>query len=112
MGYGKQDKDILTFHHLLIPNRHGGKYSYENGVILYTTSHQYLHLTEAVDYDYFVYLTSEMQDMKIKGYLDESNLSEIDYILSDFEDKYKDYHTKKRRKLLRPVYMNRKFRNR
>ena len=109
MGYSLQKGDIYTFHHLLIPNRQGGPYSYNNGAILTSTSHQYLHTIEAVDYKYFAYLTSEMQDMKIKGYLDIYNLEEIDNILCDFEYKYRNYYTKKHRKLLRPEYIHRVF---
>lgn len=109
MGYALQKGDIYTFHHLLIANRDGGPYDYWNGVVLLSTPHQYLHTIEAVNYKYFTYLTSEMQDMKIKGYLDSYNLEEINNILCEFEHKYRNYYTKKHKKLLRPEYMHRVF---
>lgn len=110
MGYSLQKKDIYTFHHLIVPNRQGGPYAYWNGVILCSTPHQYLHAIESVDYKYFGYLTSEMQDMKTKGFLDEDNLREIDNILCEFEWNYRDYHTRKGKKVLRPEYLRRQFR--
>lgn len=109
MGYSLQKGDIYTFHHLLVPNRQGGPYAYWNGVVLFSTPHQYLHAIEAIEHKYFEYLTSEMQDMKVKGYLDDANLREIEAILSEFEWKYKNHYTKKRKKVLRPEYLHRKF---
>ena len=107
MGYSLQKGDIYTFHHLLIPRRQGGPYAYWNGAVLCTTPHQYLHVIENIDYDYFAYITSEMQDMKAKGYLDEKNLREINNILCEFEWKYKNYQTKRGKKMLRPEYLHR-----
>lgn len=114
MGYPPQKPpyvrrpDLLTYHHLLVPRRNGGEDTYENGVILYTTPHRYLHLIEALDPDSFSYLTSEMFDMKIKQRLDTVNLHYIDLILREFEDKYATYRTQKHKKVLKPEYLNRK----
>ena len=83
MGYSLEKGDIWTFHHLIIPNRNGGPYERWNGAILAgKTSHPYLHLIEIYDYDTFVYLTSEMIDMNLKGFLDPINLMYIDLSLS------------------------------
>lgn len=109
MGYSLQKGDAYTYHHLLIPKRQGGDISYENGAILFSTPHQYLHTIEAIEHKYFSYITEEIQKMKIKGELDDLNLLEIDNILCDFEYKYCDYATKKGKKVLKPEYMNRKF---
>lgn len=109
MGYSLQKKDIPTFHHLLIPNRNGGPYSYENGVVLFTIPHRYLHIIEAYDYHKFSLITSEMYDMKVKKYLAEENLENIGEILSEFEHKHQDTHTKKGRKLIRDEYLHRKY---
>lgn len=109
MGYSLQKGDIYTFHHLIVPKRHGGPYAYWNGAILCSTPHQYLHTIEAVDNKYFGYITSEMLDMKAKGFLDEDNLREIDNILSEFEWNYRDYYTRKGKRVLRPEYLHRRF---
>ena len=109
MGYSLQQGDVYTFHHAIVPNREGGGYTYWNGVILFSTPHQYLHAIESVDDNYFYYITSEMLDMKMKGYLDEDNLIEINNILSDFESKYRNKYTRRGKKLIKDKYLNRKF---
>lgn len=117
MGYSPQKPslentlthpDILCYHHLLIPRRNGGPYAYWNGAILYTTPHEYLHLIEALSPSLFHHITSEMQDMKVKRFLDPRNLAVIDEILSEFEYTHADYRSQKTRKrVLKPQYLNR-----
>lgn len=109
MGYSKRKGDIPTFHHYLIANRHGGPYSYENGVILFTTPHQYLHVIENYDYRKFSLITSEMHDMKVKGYLANENLMNIGEILSEFEYKNRNKYTRKGKKLIRDEYLGRLY---
>lgn len=107
MGYSLQKGDIYTFHHLIVPNRNGGPYARWNGAILFSTPHQYLHTIENVDDKYFYYLTSEMVDMNIKGFLDERNIDAIHDILCEFEHKYGNQHSKKGRRLIKPEYLHR-----
>ena len=108
MGYKLQKGDIYTFHHLIIPNREGGPMSRENGAILCgKTSHPYLHLIEAKSYDLFCYITSEMIDMNIKGFLDTTNLKEISELLKEFESKHINDLTKKRKILIKNEYLRR-----
>lgn len=108
MGYSLKKGDIYTFHHLIIPNRYGGPYARWNGAILCgKTSHPYLHLIEAKDYDMFCYLTSEMIDMNIKGYLDIKNLRNIDDVLTQFEREYSGAQTRKGKVLIKEEYVRR-----
>lgn len=107
MGYSLQRGDVYTFHHLIIPNRHGGPYARWNGAILFTTPHQYLHLIEAKDYDVFCYLTSEMIDMNIKGYIDSDNLRRIDDLLTCFEREHCSDRSKKGKMLIKEEYIRR-----
>ncbi len=108
MGYSLQKGDIYTFHHLIIPNRYGGPYARWNGAILCgRTSHPYLHLIEAKDYDMFCYLTSEMIDMNIKGFLDIKNLRNIDDVLTQFEREYSGARTRKGKVLIKEEYTRR-----
>ena len=95
MGYDFDKLSDLSFHHVLIPKSecpHIGLdkgYIECNGVILrQNTSHEYLHVIGTFDLDRFHAITSEMLDEKIKGYLDPSNLDEIDDILTSFEREY------------------------
>lgn len=108
MGYSLQRGDIYTFHHLIIPNRNGGPYARWNGAVLCgKTSHPYLHLIEAKDYDMFCYLTSEMIDMNVKGYLDWENLRRINDILTLFEKEHCSDRNKKGKVLIKEEYTKR-----
>ena len=109
MGYSLQKGDIYTFHHLIVPARKHGEISRENGAILCgKSSHPYLHVIECYEYEMFCYITSEMLDMNVKGYLSKSNLREIANILSEFENKYDAHITKRGYPLIRSIYRDRK----
>lgn len=108
MGYHLNKGDIYTFHHLIIPNREGGKVERWNGAILCgKSSHPYLHLIEAKDYDMFCYITSEMIDQNIKGYLDIDNLRKINDILCQFEREHCSDRGKKGKFLIKEEYTRR-----
>ena len=69
MGYDITNKNNLSFHHLIVPHRNckamglGEGYLERNGAILnQNTSHDYLHLIEAKDYDMFLAITNELID--------------------------------------------------
>ena len=106
MGYKVDKKQSLSFHHLIIPHREsrnygiGEGYLYWNGAILrQNTSHDYLHIIEAKDYDLFLAITSEMIDENIKGKIDVDNLKRIRDLLLYFEREH-DHDTSKKGKLL------------
>jgi hypothetical protein len=108
MGYTLQKNDIYTFHHLIIPNRNGGPYARWNGAILCgNTSHPYLHLIESVDYDMFAYISSEMIDINIKGYIDMENIRNINDVLLQFEREHCGERNKKGRILIKEEYTRR-----
>lgn len=108
MGYSLEKDDIYTFHHLIIPNRCDGPEEIWNGAILCgKSSHPYLHLIECYDYDMFAYITSEMRDMNIKGFLDPYNLVRIDDVLNEFEDMYRGKKSKKGKVLIKDRYLER-----
>lgn len=108
MGYSLQKGDIYTYHHLIVPRRHGGAETVENGAILCGKSaHPYLHLIEYYDYDRFLAITSEMIDQNIKGYLDMDNLRYIDDVLSSFEREYAGTCNKKGKLIIKDDYTRR-----
>lgn len=107
MGYSLRKGDIYTFHHLIIPNRHGGPIARWNGAILFSTPHQYLHVIEGKDYDRFCYLTSEMIDINVKGYLNIKNLRHIDDCLKSFEKEHCSDRTSKGKVLIKEEYTRR-----
>lgn len=108
MGYHLNKGDIYTFHHLIIPNRNGGPIARWNGSILCgNSSHPYLHIVEQKNMDIFCYITSEMIDMNIKGYLDIENLRKIDDVLRQFEREHSGDRTKKGKLLIKEEYTKR-----
>lgn len=116
MGYDIKRKQLLSFHHLIVPHRHckqqglGEGYVMWNGAILVQdTSHEYLHIIEYVDYDVFCALTSEMIDINIKGYLDVQNLRQIKDVLLYFEREHDHDRNKKGRLLIKREYTQNRF---
>ncbi len=92
MGYDFNNVNDLSFHHLIVPRRNcgllnlGKGYFYWNGAILRRdTSHEYLHLIESIDYDRFLYLTSELIEIKIQKIILMENLRRINDCLETFE---------------------------
>ena len=109
MGYSLQKNEVYTFHHLIVPKRQGGKATIQNGAILCgKSSHPYLHVIENTDHDMFLYITDEMIDENIKGYLDIENIRRIHDALSQFEKEYYDAITHKGKILIKEEYMRRK----
>ena len=109
MGYELQKGDIYTYHHLIIPNRNGGPETRWNGAILCgKTAHPYLHLIERVDYDMFCYITSEMIDENIKGFLDTYNIKKIHEVLNQFEREHCSDTNRKGRFLIQDRYYRRR----
>ena len=114
MGYPTQKKNTLSFHHLIVPKRCsqqnglGEGYLWWNGAILnQSTSHDYLHLIEAKDYDMFLAITSEMIDENVKVYLDRNNLLKIRDILEQFEREHCSDRSKKGNLLIKDSYLRR-----
>lgn len=109
MGYSLQKGDIYTFHHLVIPKRAGGSHAVWNGAILCgNSSHPYLHIIEAKDYDMFCYITSEMIDENIKRYLDPENIRKIHEVLEQFEREHCADRTKKGKMLIKQEFVRRR----
>lgn len=112
MGYKVDKRSNISFHHLLIPNRFGGKRIIQNGALLMqgqyqseSNSHDYLHLIEHIDIEIFNLITSEMLDQNIKGYLDIKNLKKIRDLLEYFEHEHLNDRGKKGKLLIKQQYL-------
>ena len=105
MAYKFERTNELTYHHLIIPNRYGGKRTIENGAILTQNSHEYLHLIERIEPELFYFITSEMIDQNIKGHLDIDNLKQIRELLLYFENKHMNDRGNKGKLLIKPQYL-------
>lgn len=104
MGYTLCKNDTLTYHHLIVPKRLGGLTTVQNGAIIQRMPHDYLHLLERIDYNLFLFITKEMIEMNIKGYLDLYNLGNIHEALCEFECKHALEFTDKGKVLIKSKY--------
>ena len=111
MGYRFSSEKTLSFHHLIVPKKRGGKEEIANGAILVrNTSHDYLHLIERLDKKYFRYITNEMILENKKGSIDIENIKRIDEILLEFEEKHSDDVLKCGHYAIKDVYTRRLLR--
>ena len=62
MGYLQSKKDIYTFHHIKA-KRDGGLLTRDNGAILFTTPHEYLHKIELYENALYIYISQELKEM-------------------------------------------------
>lgn len=100
MGYTFNNKGQLSYHHLIVPKKYGGKATMENGAILrQNTSHDYLHKVELTDREIFESITDRMIEMNRNGKLDVENLRIIRNLLLYFEREH-DHDTLNSGKLL------------
>ena len=91
---------------MIVPRRLGGPETVENGAILNgLTSHPYLHIIEAKDYELFSLITSEMIDENIKGHIDMENIKNIRDMLEYFEKEHRYDTTKKGKRLIKREYI-------
>ncbi len=113
MGYRFSNSKTLSFHHLIVPKKYGGKIEVDNGAILVrSSSHDYLHLIEKMDRKSFKYITKEMIEENKKRAIDIENLKRIDEILSEFEYKHSDDVFKNGHFVIRDVYTRRLLKER
>ena len=110
MGYTFKRKGDLSYHHLIIPKRHGGKETYQNGAVLrQNTSHDYLHLIEKIDPEVFCAITSELIDENILRRIERQNLENIRDMLLYFEREHDHDYTKKGNLLIKREYVEQRI---
>jgi hypothetical protein len=118
MGYEFNKEKELSFHHLIVPKRickierleNDGYYETNGSILVRKSSHNYIHLIERYDPDMFSYITSEMIDENVKGYIDIKNINAIDDVLRQFEREYCGKRTKHGDPLIKEEYTRRLIR--
>ena len=95
MGYRITNSKQLTYHHLLIQNKNGGKETLENGAILTKNAHRYLNYIERRNYDLFKAINKEMIIENQNGHISLDNIINIDRLLSEFEIELLEKHNTK-----------------
>jgi hypothetical protein len=115
MVYKMQDIDWLgyklnenfTYHHL-IKKCDGGKRIFNNGAVLYETSHSYLHRIEYYDFEKYVYINNILKEVNNQRYMTTiEQLMKIDYVLKQFEEEHKNYISNRGKVLIKEKYKKR-----
>lgn len=107
MGYTFKRAGDLSYHHLVIPRRLGGKETIDNGAILkQSTSHDYLHIIEKIDPETFYAITSELIDENLLRRIEYNNLKRIHDMLLYFEREHDRDTTKKGNYIIKPEFIN------
>lgn len=112
MGYKIDKMQSLSFHHLIIPHKDsrakgiGDGYLLWNGALLVQdTSHDYLHIIEAIDREIFLAITQQMIEENQLGKLDIKNLKRIRDLLLYFEKEHSTIKNKKGKLLIKQKYI-------
>lgn len=112
MGYTFNSIQELSFHHLIVPHRKckeqglGDGYLIWNGAILkQSTSHDYLHIIEKIDWEAFFAITNLLIQENQEGKINIEILKDIRKILILFEKFHKNDVKSDGKKLIRQNYI-------
>ena len=106
MGYKLQDR--FSYHHI-IKKCDGGKRVFNNGAVLFQTSHSYLHTIENYDLNKYIYINRILKEINTQRYMPtKEQLQLINYILEEFEREYEGYESSRGKILIKEEYKNRK----
>ena len=109
MGYKVSKDNPYTFHHLK-KKAHGGKEDLKNGAILTDIAHKYLHIIESRDKELYDLLNNVLWQINEQGFAPlKRQLLAIDFILRQFEEKYKNQTNSKGKQLIKNKYFKRWF---
>ena len=108
MGFSLQEKEKLTYDHLIVPRRLKGKETIQNGAILIEISHNYLHVIESYDLEIFNLITSEMIDENINK-IDLEHIKRIDSLLLFFEMEHRNHTTRKGKPIIKDEYIEKRY---
>lgn len=107
-GYVLGDNDIFTYHHI-IKRENGGKKTIDNGAILTSVSHPYLHVIEFKDLDMYKFLNRILKDINEQRYYpSEMQLAIIDNVLRQFEREHSGERNRKGKLLIKEEYVNKR----
>lgn len=106
MNY-KVVRNQMTFHHI-IKKCDGGLEIIDNGALLMSKPHQYLHTIEFADPDTYVALNKIFEFInKQQHEPTEEQRQIIEYLLRSFESEHKEDKTSKGKLLIKPYYLQR-----
>ena len=105
LGYKLEDR--FSYHHI-IKKCDGGKRTFNNGAVLFQTSHSYLHTIENYDIEKYIYLNKILKDINTQRYMPtKEQLKQIDFILRTFENDFGNYVSSRGKILIKDIYKER-----
>lgn len=108
MGYYLVGNDIFTYHHIK-KKENGGLLTFNNGAILTSIAHPYLHVIEYKDLDMYKYINLILQNINYQGYMPTlEQLRIIDNVLKQFEREHSGEINHKGRYLIKEEYVSRR----
>jgi hypothetical protein len=105
MGYKLQER--FSYHHI-IKRCHGGERTFNNGAVLYISSHSYLHTIEYYDLQKYIFINNILKDINTQRYMPtKEQLKQIDYILRQFENEHDSEISTRGKMLIKDEYRKR-----
>ena len=105
MGYKLQER--FSYHHI-VKRCHGGERTFNNGAVLYLSSHSYLHTIEYYDLDKYVFINKILKDINTQRYMPtKEQLKQIEYILREFEKEHDGEVSTRGKVLIKDEYRKR-----
>lgn len=105
MGYKLQER--YSYHHI-IKRCHGGERTFNNGAVLYLSSHSYLHTIEYYDLQKYIFINNILKDINTQRYMPtKEQLKQIEYILREFEKEHEDEVSTRGKVLIKDEYRKR-----
>lgn len=105
MGYKLQER--YSYHHIT-KRCHGGERTFNNGAVLYLSSHSYLHTIEYYDLQKYIFINNILKDINTQRYMPTiDQLKQIDYILRQFESEHDSEVSSRGKVLIKDEYRKR-----
>lgn len=105
LGYKLEDR--FSYHHI-IKKCDGGQRTFNNGAVLFQTSHSYLHSIENYDIEKYIYLNKILKDINTQRYMPtKEQLKQINFILREFENDFGNYVSSRGKILIKDIYKER-----
>ena len=103
LGYKLEDR--FSYHHI-IKKCDGGERTFNNGAVLFQTSHAYLHTIEYYDLDKYVFINKILKDINNQRYMPTKiQMKQINYVLKEFQREYEDKENSRGVKIIKKEYI-------
>ena len=107
LNYKVNRPSDLTYHHI-IKKENGGLYTLDNGALLTSTAHQYLHIIEYKEIKIYEMLNKMFEIINRQRHAPTMEQREIiEYLLNEFYELHKEDKNSKGKHLIRYEYLKR-----